>query len=235
MSETNSFFLEFTTNANHNYRGFKLTYSIKEYDHYLKFEKTTCKSPIDKFPTMNAAMARCVKDDPCVFMDDGCNNVGSFSLCRPRDMVESASNDSSCIYYKFAAGVQKLTVFRVKDVYKVPVSGQMTSLNVYNTCINSGMKVPCYQTSYADANCDCIYCPRCIEKYCYQTPYILRSNVFAMIGNGLCKGVSTAQCQPLQNVFMYMKKNGGLESKGIVAEEWKYGKDYSNKFALCYL
>ena len=114
-----------------------------------------------------------------------------------------------------------------KDVFKYPVIGKMTSANVAGACKAAGMKPTCYDDSvpeYQDSNC-----------------VQLSGNIFIEIQKILCPDpdwTTAYTCQPLQNVFVYMKKHntwgeGGKETCGNINHFCKNGRDYSNKYTLC--
>ena len=99
----------------------------------------------------------------------------------------------------------------------------MTTANVLSVCAAAGMKVPCYSDDHSDSKCVMAHSSR---------------NLFHQMKNVLCKELDNKDCQPLQNLFVYMKTDtnwgtGQRESCGFVGSYCHPGKDYSNKLALC--
>ena len=74
--------------------------------------------------------------------------------------------------------------------FKSPAKGKMTTANVLSVCAAAGMKVPCYDDTYSDSKCVRVHSG---------------SSIFYQMKNVLCKGLDNEDCQPLQNLFAYMK------------------------------
>ena len=76
---------------------------LPEYDDFFKMHNRACSQKLGTYDTMKEAMSGCSDDDPCVVVDDQCDNINQFSRCRFKDLIES--NDDTCIYFKPATGL----------------------------------------------------------------------------------------------------------------------------------
>ena len=76
---------------------------LSEYDEFLKINNRTCSKPIGSYFTMKIAISKCNQDERCVVVDDQCDDVNSFKLCRFSDLIDS--NDPTCSYFKPATGL----------------------------------------------------------------------------------------------------------------------------------
>ena len=75
---------------------------LLEHGGFLKLENRACKRPIGKFPTIKAAIDKCAEEQQCAVVDDNCDDVNEFNLCKFSDLIKTAK--STCTYYKPAAG-----------------------------------------------------------------------------------------------------------------------------------
>ena len=76
---------------------------LPEYDDFFKMNNRACSQKLGTYDTMKKAMSGCSDDEPCVVVDDQCDNINQFSRCRARDIIESY--DHTCTYLKPAAGL----------------------------------------------------------------------------------------------------------------------------------
>ena len=76
---------------------------LPEYDDFFKMNNRACSQKLGTYDTMKEAMSGCSDDEPCVVVDDKCDNINQFSRCRLKDLIES--NDHTCSYFKPATGL----------------------------------------------------------------------------------------------------------------------------------
>ncbi|XP_019627812.1 PREDICTED: neurogenic locus notch homolog protein 1-like [Branchiostoma belcheri] len=125
-----------------------------------------------------------------------------------------------------------LTTHDTWAFYKVRVNGAMTNHNVKETCTAAGMDYPCYRSG--TAGCTHNWTSGCITYVgtgsgpCY-TPYVLSTK--------LCGTWNPAQCQPLDDTFVYIP--GWLSDDSAYGVDYDthnyglHGASYNNMYVLC--
>ncbi|KAI8515110.1 hypothetical protein Bbelb_077010 [Branchiostoma belcheri] len=117
--------------------------------------------------------------------------------------------------------------------YKVRASGPMTNHNVNVTCTAAGMRYPCYWSGAAGCT-DYYWTSDCITyvgtgRYPCDTLWVLSTK--------LCGTADPAQCQPLDDTFVYTP--GWLTDDSADGVDYDthtthlQGADYNNMYALC--
>ena len=226
ISTGNSLFVEFISDSYDNYHGFEFQYVIHEYDEYFHLENRTCQVPVGHYPTMKNAMSNCRHDEPCIVIDDDCDNTGKFSLCSVKDLIKSSTR--TCAHYKPSPGT--LLGKSEKWVFlKIQSTGTMNNENTKQTCEKLGYAIPCY------CNNGCSYA----SSYCKKT-FESNSNTANLLAKVVChekKNTATyVNCRALDFVCINMKigtHNGGswCMERGTA----HMGTSLSNKNSLCAL
>ena len=120
------------------------------------------------------------------------------------------------------------------DLFKVPVTGKMTSTNVLSACIAKELRAVCYDPGYVDANCILL------NGVQQEVPKSIWYNIKHALCNPNTRFESCLENFPVfQDLFVYMANYGDRTcgtcgvSPANSCPAFHCSESHTNLFALC--
>jgi hypothetical protein len=137
------------------------------------------------------------------------NNGDSMEKCTTITKLVSSSNSGA------------FATWNNLNFYKVQANGVMSDTNIYNTCVNAGLNVPCTNESGGEYS----------DYLCVDVGWRDGGNPMETLSQHLCS-TSPGSCAELEGVYQYMGHKWSENACGVYNASW-CSSGQSDQFALC--